>query len=39
MPDAAVSAAAGVQSDGGHYRVTVPLAEKRRDRGLIDRLF
>ncbi|MBX0304955.1 amino acid permease [Haloarcula salinisoli] len=35
MPDAAVSAAAGVQPDGGQYRVMVPLANPENEQELI----
>jgi amino acid transporter/nucleotide-binding universal stress UspA family protein len=35
MPDAAVSAAAGVQPDGGQYRVMVPLANPAHEQELI----
>ena len=35
MPDAAVSAAAGVQPDGGQYRVMVPLANPEHEKELI----
>ena len=35
MPDAAVSAAAGVQPDGGQYRVMVPLANPAHEQDLI----
>ena len=35
MPDAAVSAAAGVQPDGGQYRVMVPLANPENEKDLI----
>ncbi|WP_336331036.1 amino acid permease [Haloarcula sp. CGMCC 1.2071] len=35
MPDAAVSAAAGVQPDGGQYRVMVPLANPEHEKDLI----
>ena len=35
MPDAAVSAAAGVQPDGGQYRVMVPLANPENEKELI----
>ncbi|WP_058996774.1 amino acid permease [Haloarcula sp. CBA1127] len=35
MPDAAVSAAAGVQPDGGQYRVMVPLANPEHEQDLI----
>ncbi|QGA83771.1 amino acid permease [Halomicrobium sp. LC1Hm] len=35
MPDAAVSAAVGVQPDGGQYRVMVPLANPENEQELI----
>ncbi|MDS0283497.1 amino acid permease [Haloarcula onubensis] len=35
LPDAAVSAAAGVQPDGGQYRVMVPLANPEHEKDLI----
>ncbi|WP_254271846.1 amino acid permease [Haloarcula marina] len=35
LPDAAVSAAAGVQPDGGRYRVMVPLANPEHEKDLI----
>jgi len=35
MPDAAVSAAAGVKPDGGQYRVMVPLANPAHEQELI----
>ena len=35
MPDAAVSAASGVQPDGGDYRVVVPLANPETEKDLI----
>ncbi|GCF13161.1 amino acid transporter [Haloarcula mannanilytica] len=35
MPDAAVSAATGVQPDGGNYRVMVPLANPENESDLI----
>jgi len=35
MPDAAVNAAAGVQPDGGQYRVMVPLANPEHEKDLI----
>ncbi len=35
LPDAAVSAAAGVQPDGGQYRVMVPLANPENEQELI----
>jgi len=35
LPDAAVSAAAGVQPDGGQYRVMVPLANPEHEKELI----
>ena len=35
MPDAAVSAAAGVKPDGGEYRVMVPLANPAHEQELI----
>ncbi|MFC3477162.1 amino acid permease [Halobacterium litoreum] len=35
MPDAAVSAASGVQPDGGEYRVVVPLANPETEKDLI----
>ncbi|WP_246984274.1 amino acid permease [Halorientalis marina] len=35
MPDAAVSAAAGVQPDGGDFRVMVPLANPEHEKDLI----
>jgi len=35
MPDAAVSAASGVQPDGGDYRVVVPLANPETETDLI----
>jgi len=35
MPDAAVTAAAGVQPDGGQYRVMVPLANPEHEQDLI----
>ncbi|WP_435101310.1 amino acid permease [Halarchaeum sp. P4] len=35
MPDAAVSAAAGVQPEGGRYRVLVPLANPEHEKQLI----
>jgi len=35
MPDAAVSAATGVQPDGGNYRVMVPLANPEHESDLI----
>ena len=35
MPDAAVSAAASVQPDGGQYRVMVPLANPEHEQELI----
>jgi amino acid transporter/nucleotide-binding universal stress UspA family protein len=35
MPDAAVSAATGVQPDGGQYRVMVPLANPAHEKELI----
>jgi amino acid transporter len=35
LPDAAVSAAAGVQPDGGQYRVMVPLANPAHEQELI----
>ena len=35
MPDAAVSAAAGVQPDGGDFRVMVPLANPESEKDLI----
>ncbi|MDS0222449.1 amino acid permease [Haloarcula sp. S1AR25-5A] len=35
MPDAAVSAATGVQPDGGQYRVMVPLANPANEQELI----
>ena len=35
MPDAAVSAATGVQPDGGQYRVMVPLANPEHEKDLI----
>jgi len=35
MPDAAVSAATGVQPDGGQYRVMVPLANPAHEKDLI----
>ncbi|MFC7020203.1 MULTISPECIES: amino acid permease [Haloarcula] len=35
FPDAAVSAAAGVQPDGGKYRVMVPLANPAHEKELI----
>jgi amino acid transporter/nucleotide-binding universal stress UspA family protein len=35
MPEAAVSAAASVQPDGGQFRVMVPLANPRHERDLI----
>jgi amino acid transporter/nucleotide-binding universal stress UspA family protein len=35
MPDAAVSAATGVQPDGGQYRVMVPLANPEHEKELI----
>jgi amino acid transporter/nucleotide-binding universal stress UspA family protein len=35
MPDAAVSAATGVQPDGGDYRVMVPLANPENESDLI----
>lgn len=35
MPDAVVSAAAGVHPDGGTYRVMVPLANPAHEKGLI----
>jgi amino acid transporter/nucleotide-binding universal stress UspA family protein len=35
MPDAAVSAAAGVQPDGGQYRVMVPLANPAHEEHLV----
>ncbi|ACV46332.1 MULTISPECIES: amino acid permease [Halomicrobium] len=35
MPDAAVSAAVGVQPDGGQYRVMVPLANPENEQDLI----
>jgi amino acid transporter/nucleotide-binding universal stress UspA family protein len=36
LPDAAVDAAAGVQPDGGEYRVMVPLANPEHERELIE---
>jgi amino acid transporter/nucleotide-binding universal stress UspA family protein len=36
MPDAAVSAAAGVQPDGGEYRVMVPLANPESEQDLVE---
>ncbi len=36
MPDAAVSAAAGVQPDGGDYRVMVPLANPEHEQDLVE---
>ncbi|MFB6068723.1 MAG: amino acid permease [Halobacterium sp.] len=35
MPDAAVSAASGVQPDGGEYRVVVPLANPEHETDLV----
>jgi amino acid transporter/nucleotide-binding universal stress UspA family protein len=35
MPDAAVSAATGVQPDGGDYKVMVPLANPEHEKDLI----
>ena len=35
MPDAAVSAATGVQPDGGEYRVMVPISNPRTESDLI----
>ena len=35
LPDAAVSAAAGVKPDGGQYRVMVPLANPEHEQDLI----
>jgi amino acid transporter/nucleotide-binding universal stress UspA family protein len=35
MPEPAVSAASAVQPDGGDYRVMVPLANPRHEKGLI----
>ena len=35
LPDAAVNAAAGVQPDGGEYRVMVPLANPEHEKDLI----
>jgi amino acid transporter/nucleotide-binding universal stress UspA family protein len=35
MPDAAVSAATGVQPDGGDYRVMVPLANPEHEEDLV----
>jgi len=36
LPNAAVDAAAGVQPDGGDYRVMVPLANPEHERDLIE---
>ena len=36
LPNAAVDAAAGVQPDGGEYRVMVPLANPEHERDLIE---